>query len=130
MRLLLWPDCPPDQHAREMRESLGRPASAVFVAARPTAGLCGFLEAAIRPYAEGCQTSSVGYIEGWYVDADVRQQGVGRELVRAAERWAGSQGFQEMASDTEVGNDESQKAHVALGYKETSRLVHFRKRLA
>jgi aminoglycoside 6'-N-acetyltransferase I len=129
MRLLLWPDCPTDKHTDEMTESLARQTSALFVAVRPTGGLCGFLEAAIWPYAEGCETHSVGYIEAWYVDADVREQGIGRELVQAAERWASSQGCREMASDTEVGNDRSKMAHLALGYKETSRLVHFRKRL-
>jgi len=111
------------------KPSLARPASAVFVAARPKGGLCGFLEGAIWPYAEGCETHSVGYIEGWYVDTDVREQGIGRKLVQAAERWARSQGCREMASDTEVGNDGSQMARLALGYKETSRLDHFRKRL-
>jgi aminoglycoside 6'-N-acetyltransferase I len=129
MRLLLWPHCPPVQHTDEMTASLARPDSAVFVAARPTDGLCGFLEAAIWPYAEGCETHSVGYIEGWYVDADMRQNGVGRLLVQAAEAWARSRGCREMASDTEVENVESQRAHAALGFQETARLVHFRKRL-
>lgn len=127
MRLMLWPDCPTDQHTQEMMGSLGRQTSAVFVAARPTGGLCGFLEAATWPYAEGCETHSVGYIEGWYVDADMRNQGIGRELVRAAEQWARSQGCREMASDAQVGNDVSLKAHLAVGFAESSRLVHFRK---
>lgn len=129
MRLRLWPECLPEQHNDEMMASLARPDSAVFVAARPTGGLCGFLEAAIWPYAEGCDTHSVGYIEGWYVDADMRQKGVGRQLVQAAESWARSRGCREMASDTEVENVESQRAHTALGFQDTARLVHFRKRL-
>jgi len=129
MRLLLWPECLPEQHNDEMTASLARPDSAVIVAARPTGGLCGFLEAAIWPYAEGCETHSVGYIEGWYVDADMRQQGVGRQLVQVAESWARSRGCREMASDTEVENAESQRSHAAVGFQETSRLVHFRKRL-
>jgi GNAT superfamily N-acetyltransferase len=129
MRLLLWPHCPTDKHTNEMAASLARQTSAVFVAARPTGGLCGFVEAAIWPYAEGCETNSVGYIEGLYVDADVRQKGVGRQLVQAAESWARSRGCSEMASDTEVENAESQRAHAALGFQETARLVHFRKRL-
>jgi hypothetical protein len=35
-----------------------------------------------------------------------------------------------MAFDTEMHNDESQKAHLALGYEKTSCLVQFRKRPA
>ncbi len=30
---------------------------------------------------DGCRTSPVGYIEGWYVDADLRQHGLGGQLV-------------------------------------------------
>ena len=48
---------------------------AVFVADRGNGQLGGFLEASLRRYADGCSTSPVGYIEGWYVDDDVRRQG-------------------------------------------------------
>jgi hypothetical protein len=34
-----------------------------------------------------------------------------------------------MASDAEIGNELSLKAHQGLGYEETSRLVHLRKEL-
>ena len=42
-------------------------------------------EASVRPLADGCTTQPVGYIKGWFVDSDVRRQGVGRKLVEAAE---------------------------------------------
>jgi hypothetical protein len=71
----------------------------------------------------------VGYVEGWYVDPDVRRQGIGRRLVEAAERWAAAQGCREMASDAHLGNTVSHAAHEALGFEESERLVHFRKRL-
>jgi len=102
---------------------------AVFVAVRPEGGLGGFLEASLRTYAEGCDSSPVGYIEGWYVDPDLRRQGVGRALLRAAEAWARAQGCQEMASDCRLDNEASWRAHLALGYEEAERLIHFRKRL-
>ena len=57
----------------------------VFVAAARSRRLSGFLEATIRPFAEGCETEPVGHIEGWYVDADVRRRGIGKQLVLAAE---------------------------------------------
>lgn len=88
-----------------------------------------FLEASIRPYADGCDTRNVGYIEGWYVDADMRRQGLGAELVSAAEAWAIEQGCREMASDCLLDNEISFRAHLALGYQETERLIHFKKRL-
>lgn len=131
LRMVLWPHGSPDDHLREMRNQLNAPALyRVFVAQRDNGELGGFLEASLRAYADGCDSSPVGYIEGWYVDADLRRQGVGRELVKAAEQWALAQGCTEMASDCDLANTTSFKAHLALGYQEAERLIHFRKALA
>jgi aminoglycoside 6'-N-acetyltransferase I len=96
----------------------------VFVADRPGTGrLAGFLE------AEGCSSSPVAYIEGWYVDPDHRRCGVGTALVRAAEEWARGLGLSEIASDTEVDNTLGHQAHVSLGYQDVKRIVCYRKPL-
>ena len=100
-----------------------------FVADRGDGTLGGFVEAGLRKYADGCDTSPVGYIEGWYVDADLREQGIGRALIQAAEAWAIDRGCTEMGSDTWIENVVSYRAHLALGYEEAERLIHFRKRL-
>jgi putative acetyltransferase len=136
MRALLWPDCSAGQHASEIAAFFGTPSSGwsepfiavtAFVAVRPAGGLCGFLEASIRPYAEDCESRPVGYVEGWFVDADMRRQGIGRRLMAAAEAWAKTQGCREMASDAQTENTVSLDAHKALGYQESSRAVHLRK---
>jgi aminoglycoside 6'-N-acetyltransferase I len=132
MRMALWPDAAPDEEAHEIARFLAVPARpvlptlhAVFVCPRPEAGLCGFVEVSIRPYADGCVTTDVGYLEAWYVDLDARGQGIGRALVTAAEAWARRQGCQEMASDADLTNNVSQAAHQRLGYVETGRVVQF-----
>jgi aminoglycoside 6'-N-acetyltransferase I len=131
MRSALWPDCPLADHLSEMPEQLNDPARyGVFVVARDSGQLGGFLEASLRAYADGCRTSPVGYIEGWYIDADLRQQGWGGELVTAAEQWAAALGCTEMASDCELDNDVSWRAHLALGYEEVNRAIQFRKSIA
>jgi aminoglycoside 6'-N-acetyltransferase I len=129
MRRALWDDCPDGQQAREMEEILDGDAEVVFVAERPGGGLCGFVEASLRPRADGCDTTPVGYVEGWYVDEDRRRLGVGRALVEAAEAWARARGCRQMASDAELWNDVSHRAHAALGYEEAARLVLFKKEL-
>jgi aminoglycoside 6'-N-acetyltransferase I len=129
MRRALWDDCPDEQQVREMGEILASDTEEVFVAERPGGGLCGFLEAATRSRANGCDSCPVGYIEGWYVDEDVRGRGVGRALVEAAESWAVSKGCRQMASDAELWNSVSHQAHGALGYVETARLVLYMKDL-
>ena len=113
-----------------MREILSNPQEFItFVAERPAGGLGAFLEASLRRYADGCDSSPVGYIEGWYVDPDLPRLGIGRQLVQTAEGWAVSRGCQEMGSDCELENQLSWSAHLALGYQEAERLIHFCKRL-
>jgi aminoglycoside 6'-N-acetyltransferase I len=102
---------------------------AVFVADRGGGRLGGFLELGERSVADGCDSSPVAYIEGWYVDADLRRTGVGKRLVSAAERYAIDMGRREIASDCVLNNDVSLAAHLALGYGEVDRLIHFRKAL-
>lgn len=139
MRTALWPEGSAEEHAAEVAACLsGRSscgpglflASAVFVAVRPSGALCGVLEASVRSYAEDCAADRVGYIEGWFVDPEVRRTGVGRMLVAAAEAWALRQGCREMGSDAHVENAVSRDAHRALGFEESCRLAHFRKPLA
>ena len=102
---------------------------AVLVAERGDGSLAGFVELGSRPYAEGCETSPVAYLEGWYVDPDDRLEGLGTRLIEAAETWALSHGYREIASDTEIDNKISLGAHLSLGYEEVERQVCFRKRL-
>jgi aminoglycoside 6'-N-acetyltransferase I len=71
----------------------------------------------------------VPFIEGWYVEAPLRRQGIGRALVRAAEAHSRAEGFVEIASDAEVGNTGSIAAHRALEFDEIERVVCFRRSL-
>jgi len=130
LRTALWPDCPLEEHQQEMEDILQNPRQeAVFVSAGPGGHLQGFVEVSIKPCAIGCETQPVGYLEGWYVEPEMRKKGVGKALVVAAETWARSRGCRQMASDTQVENEGSQRAHARLGYAEVERLVHFRKDL-
>jgi aminoglycoside 6'-N-acetyltransferase I len=129
LRRRLWPEADSENLASELDSMLQDEDAPVFVAERGDAGLCGLLEAGMRRYADGCDSSPVGYIEGWYVDDDIRGSGVGAALLAEAEDWARERGFKEMASDTGITNEASRMAHVALGYHETERLIHFSKTL-
>ena len=129
MRLLLWPDVGTAGLTDDMDRMLNDALTPVFVLQRPEGGLGGFLEAGTRKYAEDCVTSPVAYVEGWFVDEDLRGRGYGGQLVRAAEDWARSQGLKEMASDTWLDNEVSIRAHFALGFREAERLIHFAKTL-
>ena len=130
MRKKLWDAASDEDHHAEMLDIIEHnDTQFVLIAENADGRPVGFLEVSIRPFVEDCTTDRVGYLEGWYVDESSRRSGVGRELVRQAENWARQKGCVEMASDAEIGNEESLSAHVRLGYKETSRLVHLRKDL-
>ena len=135
MREALWPNTPAEEHDRELREILeGKLVTTlpliILVAEVSNRELAGFLEVDLRSHADGCNPSRpVGYIEGWYVEENHRQSGIGRRLLAAAEDWARTQGCTEIASDTWVDNEISQRVHEALGYEVVDRCVHYRKTL-
>ena len=89
----------------------------------------GFSEVSIRPYAEGCYSGRVAYLEGWYVEPSARRKGVGAALVKTVEEWGRSQGCTELGSDTEIDNAGSAAACRSLGFSETDRIICFRKSL-
>jgi aminoglycoside 6'-N-acetyltransferase I len=124
LRRELWPEAG-EEGVEALLEDLQQ---AAFVA-EVEGELVGFVEVGLRPYAEGCETSPVGYLEGWYVRPPWRRQGVGRVLVERAEAWARDQGCTEMASDAQLENLPGQEAHRHLGYQEVERIVCFRKPL-
>ena len=134
MRAALWPDVSAEEHDRELQRILDGTASYPFplvnFVAETSGHLIGFLEVDLRSHADGCDPSRpVGFIEGWYVDPEWRGQGIGRQLLDAAEDWARSHGCLEMASDTWIDNELSQRIHEAAGYTVVDRCVHYRKSL-
>lgn len=89
----------------------------------------GFVEASIRPYANGCDERPVPFLEGLFVLPKYRRKDVGGFLVAAVEAWAMKRGHRELGSDALLANRVSHKAHRAYGFKETERVVYFRKKL-
>jgi aminoglycoside 6'-N-acetyltransferase I len=127
MAKLLWPDQP----EREVEQDVhGWDPSDVIVVERDASRLAGFVQLGERSFAEGCATSPIGYVEGWFVDEDLRRQGVGAALMGAALEWCRSRGYAELASDAQLGNETSIRAHLALGYQLVERIVCFRKPVA
>lgn len=131
MRCALWPEGSESEHRNEIDRFLAgqlrQPLATLL--AKSSADPVGFVELSIRSYAEDCVTDHVAYLEGWYVVPEARRQGVGTALVRAAEKWARSQGCTEFASDALIDHHVSAAAHRALGFQETVQIRCFRKAL-
>ena len=139
LRAALWPEEDSSVHGSEATRFFAEPTpgpgsmpEAVFVAVNSSdpAILQGFAEVSRRAYAEGCDTSPVGFLEGWYVVPEYRRRGVGGALLTAAERWARDKGCREFASDALADNAVSAKAHRALGFEEVEVIRCFRKELS
>jgi len=138
LRAALWPDVVPAEHSAEAKRYFttserfpGVMPELVLVAvdrnANPT--IPGFVELSRRLYAEGCESSPVGFLEGWYVVPGRRREGIGRALVRAGESWAVARGCREFASDALADNAVSRAAHQAIGFEEVEVIRCFRKDL-
>jgi aminoglycoside 6'-N-acetyltransferase I len=129
LRHALWPEGSEAEHRREVvRFFETRQAGAILVA-EDASVLLGFAELSIRPYAEGCESGRVGFLEGWYVMPEARRRGIGRRLVAAGEEWARAAGCTEFGSDAEADNELGAVAHRRLGFEEVGLIRCFRKDL-
>ena len=132
LRHALWPEGSQADHREEIDRFFGgdaREPLAVLLAENGAGGPIGFAELSIRPYAEGCRSDRVAYLEGWFVAPKARGRGVGRALIAAAEQWGRSRGCREFASDSQADNEVGGAAHRALGFAEVGLVRCFRKDL-
>ena len=130
----LWPESSAKEHSLDAQAILdGTPPGAlpvVIFVAEHDGEIVGFIEVGLRSHADGCDTRQpVGFLEGWFVAEKHREQGVGAALLAAAEDWARAEGCVEMASDTWIDSELSQRVHESLKFEVVDRCVHYRKAL-
>ena len=126
----LHDDCSEDEVQASFKETYNDPRQETFICKNDDKEYLGFVDISIRQdYVEGSDSSPVGYIEHIYVKPEYRRQGVARKLAEVAEKWASRKGCIEIGSDTYLGNIDSRNFHRSIGFKETSKLVCFIKKL-
>ena len=128
MRAALWPEEDVEAHARGIDAVLARSNVWGFIA-EADGVVVGFAEIAIRPYANGCDSQPVAFLEGIWVAEPARRHGIGKQLIAYIEAFLLARGFRELGSDTPLDNLASQDAHRGWGFAETERVVYFRKPL-
>ena len=129
MGLALWP------HAKktlkkEFEADLKSDKYKSFLAQNEDGQYLGFINLSLRSdYVQGASSSPVGYVEGIYVKPKYRKQGIAKELIKQAKKWAKKQGCKELGSDAELKNTVSQKFHKNLGFKKDDVIVHYIKKI-
>jgi GNAT superfamily N-acetyltransferase len=86
-----------DEHRTEMLDIYEHHETQLVLVAETDGGqIDRILEASIRPFVEDCHSDHVGYLEGWFVEAEYRKNGIGREWlnrrnvgrkVKAVRKW-------------------------------------------
>jgi aminoglycoside 6'-N-acetyltransferase I len=129
MRCALWPDDSPQAHGAWIDEILQGDEAWGFIAQTRDGRPAGFAEVAVRKYANGCDSRPVPFLEGIWVEAELRRQGVGKALIRHVATFLAARGFSELGSDAEIDNRVSHASHRGWGFAETERVVYFRRAL-
>lgn len=129
LALKLWPDNTYESLYVEMQELIQSSQHQIllyWVGDNPVA----FIHLSIRnDYVEGSTTSPTGYLEGIYVEEAYRNQGIGRKLLLAGEKWLREKGCIQIGSDILLDNTNSYQFHKQVGFQEVSRLITFIKDL-
>ncbi len=127
MRAGLWPDETGQALAEGIEEILQSASAWGFMVETGAGTPAGFAELAIRPYANGCESRPVAFLEGIWVSPQFRRQGAAARLIAHIEAFAIARGFHEIGSDAFIADAVSHAAHAGWGFSETERVVYFRK---
>lgn len=130
LALKLWSDESVEEMDRSLKNIFQSPREAGFLAKDDRDKAIGFMNLSLRSdYVPGANQSPVAYIEGIYVKDEYRKQGVGKELIQYAQKWAVERGCVELASDALLENTASYEFHTKVGFQEVERVVTFIKKV-
>jgi len=86
----------------------------------------GFMNLCIRNnYVNGTDTSPVLFVEAIYVLPGYRHQGIGKEFIKYAEKYAKDREITQIASDCYIDNSLSERFHRSCGFVEKERVICF-----
>ncbi|MBP7885394.1 GNAT family N-acetyltransferase [Patescibacteria group bacterium] len=125
----LWSDHTKEELSKEMDKILESNKEDAFVVKENDKYMAFATFSIKHEYVQGADSYPVGYLEGIYVKPNFRKKGLAKKIVEFAEKWALEKGCKQIASDTWLCNEESQKFHKSIGFEEVERIVHFIKKI-
>ena len=111
-------DRPEVGYGRFLVSQLTNPDYTVLVAER-SSEIVGYVFAGIEPTSWKDLRGPCGVLHDLYVHEGMRQQGIGRELVRAAVNWIRSRGMSQVVLWSKSGNAAAQHLFAGLGFRST-----------
>jgi aminoglycoside 6'-N-acetyltransferase I len=122
LALQLWSDCT----IADLIEVIQSPHQAGFLVRTENRQAIALMNLSLRSdYVPDATQSPVAYVEGIYVKAEYRKQGIGTALIQYAEQWALEQGCIQLALDALLDNPTSHEFYVKVGFREVERVVFF-----
>ena len=117
-----------EEELREDFEQLLDSEKDLVAVAEYSGEIVGFANIRLRSeYVAGTKSSPVAYLEGIAVSEEFRGKGIAKKLFEFCAAWAKEKGCTEFGSDCLLTNEASYAFHMAMGFKEIERTVHFAK---
>ena len=117
-RRFILTDRPEAGYGRFLVSQLANPDYLVLVAEDPNE-IVGYVFAGIEPTSWRDLRGPCGFIHDVYVLENVRRQGTGQALLRAAIAWIHSRGLSQVVLWSKSGNDAAQRLFADLGFRRT-----------
>ena len=114
------------QMRRRFERVAADPEHRVYVAETATGTVIGWIHVHLTRYLA---TDIRGEIAGLIVDATVRSQGIGAQLLRAAEDWTKAKGGAVLSLRSNVVRKDAHRFYERSGYAVTKTSLNFRKSL-
>ncbi len=125
-RRAIWPHVSKDAHERAITAAVAEDSDRCFLVLHEEGTRMGFVEGRIEPPRAGAP-GGVGVIESWYILPNFRWDGIGQQLLAAAEVWFRERGCGELRAEGQVGKEASYKPHVAVAEGEPPPTLRFRR---
>lgn len=107
-------DSAPDEIRKRLELLLEAPGSAVFVAENAERAIVGWI---LCDLVASLETEMFAEIRGLIVTSGSRSAGIGSQLVRTAEEWAGRAGVKRMRVRSNITRQRARDFYERLGYR-------------
>ncbi|MBZ5580272.1 MAG: GNAT family N-acetyltransferase [Acidobacteriia bacterium] len=116
----------PEEVAARIRALLPAGDRVIYVACLAGEGVVGWIDVHITHHLQAAPRAEIG---GLVVSSAARGQGIGRQLVAQAERWALERGIKQVVVRSQIARERAHRFYLREGYQRTKTSAVFSKDL-